>query len=187
MIRGNRCEVRRRPSIMSIRLVLLLAVLMTVAACGGSVETSTTTTRAPATVPPDVAVLSADLVGGCFMMGPNCVRYVVYGDGTVEAYRLAGLGAQLEGTAGMDPDLVAELWNEIARTDMEALRTRLGPGQCYACVDGIDTKLTLTVGDQSFFFDSAEVEFDRTEPVFALVDTIIGQASSLLDIPVVQG
>ncbi len=165
----------------------LLAALLILAACGGTATTTTSTTAVPDTVPPEVAVLTADLVGGCFMMGPNCVRYVVYGDGTVEAYRLAGLGAQLEGTAGIDPDLVAQLWHEVGRTDMEALRARLGPGECYACVDGIDTKLTLTVGDDSWFFDSAEVEFDRREPVFALVDTIVRQASSLLDIPIIQG
>jgi hypothetical protein len=184
--RGNRRPAPRRQTHMKIRCALV-AVLMTAAACGGSTTSTTTSTTASPTVPPDAAVLRADLVGGCFMMGPNCVRYVVYGDGTVEAFRLVGQGAQLEGTAGIDPDIVAELWNEMGRTDMEALQARLGPGECFACVDGIDTKLTLTVGAESWFFDSAEVEFDRREPLFALVDAIISQASSILDIPVVQG
>lgn len=171
----------------------LLALALVVAGCGIESEprtattaaTGPTTTSATQPIPEDAIVLEADVVGGCFMMGPNCARYVVRGDGSVETYRLGADPAELVGTGAIDPVLVSDLWVEVTETDMEALRASLGPGECQACVDGVDTELVLTVDGQSWSFSSADVDFDEREPVFAMVALIIRDAASETDIPII--
>ena len=176
-------------------LALFLLALLT-AACGepGSAPISTTepiptsTSAAPqvAAPPADEIVFEADVIGGCFMMGPNCARYVVYGDGTLETYRLGVEPVELVGTGTVDSVLVSDLWTEVASTDMEAFRASLGPGVCNACVDGVDTLLTLRVGGDVYSFDSTAVDFDVQRPIFALVDLIVRDAFRQVDMPIIS-
>lgn len=170
---------------------LLAAVALTLAACGGGGDgASTTTTTIPAvttttTVAPAEPLLQADLIGGCFMMGPNCARYVVSSDGTVEAYRLGEDVPELLWTSSIDPSLVDDLEEAVADTDLEAMRGRLGPGTCHACVDGIDTVLTFHTADGEIVFDSAQVEFDTTEPVFVTAALVVQAATTTGEVPIV--
>lgn len=179
-----------RPSL----TLLLLALLA--AACSepgpapvSTTEPTTTSTSAAPQVagpPADAVVFEADVIGGCFMMGPNCARYVVYGDGALETFRLGVEPVELVGTGTVDPVLVSDLWTEVGATDMDGFRASLGPGVCNACVDGVDTLLTLRVGGDVFAFDSAEVDFDVQRPIFALVDLIVRDAFRQVDVPIIS-
>ena len=180
--------MRRR----SMRPFLLMAALaLIVGACGGAGSSGVTTTSfvtsAPSepAIPDDAVVVQLDLVGGCFMMGPNCVRHLVYGDGTVETYRLGTEPAELLGEGAIDAMLISELWQTVTDTDMDALRSELAAGRCQACVDGIDIELALTVAGQTTRFSSADVDFDEQQPVFALVGLILRAADGLVDVLIV--
>jgi hypothetical protein len=163
----------------------LIALVLLVTACGGGSAAPETTTGPEASGPaPDAVVLSADLVGGCAMMGPNCSRYVVYGDGRVEGYRLGGVGSELVAETTVDRDAVAEFADVVSGTDLEALRSRLPAGTCMACVDGVDTTLVVHTGGGDVTFSSAEAEFDPSEPVFAALRPILDAAVAGIEIPV---
>jgi hypothetical protein len=167
-----------------IRLLPVLALLLS--ACGGAATVSTTTTEPP---PPDPdaesVVLIAELTGGCAMMGPNCERFVVFGDGTVEAYR-AGENAALPVDIGsIDPDLVATLHNTLHTTDLQALRIRLPPGECQGCVDGIDTLATFTIDGRDVTFSTIETDLTPTESVFAAMWAVIDSSLSATEIPLI--
>lgn len=189
-------------------LAPFLGVVLLIAACGGgsggddttttsgSPQTTVTTTDPggpgsttppdPSTPPPDAVVLSIDIVGGCFMMGPNCVRYEIHGDGHLDVFRLGGDTVEKVGEGSVEPIQVTDLWAEVRETDMDALRASLGPGTCQACVDGTDTMLTITVDGVTHTFDSVEVEFDETLPVFAIVAQILREADGQVEFPIVQ-
>ena len=119
------------------------------------------------------------------MMGPNCVRYVAESDGSVSVYRLVGPEAELVDAITIDPTLVENLIMAVAAADFDALRSRLGPGECRACYDGIDTEVTFVVDGAAVAFNSVDVEFDTSEPVFAALDAVIA-AASVVETPLEQ-
>ncbi len=129
-------------------------------------------------------VLDVESTGGCAQMGPNCTRLVIFGDGTVEAYRVAVDGEELVDTGSIDLELVAELDRIVAVTDLDALRSRLPEGHCQGCFDGIDTTMTLAGDDGPAVFSSLEVELDSGEPVFAAAWAVAAAAQAATEIPI---
>ncbi len=129
-------------------------------------------------------VLDVESTGGCAQMGPNCARLVIFGDGTVEAYRVAVDGEELVDTGSIDLELVAELDRIVAVTDLGALRSRLSEGHCRGCFDGIDTTMTLAGDDGPAVFSSLEVELDPGEPVFAAAWAVAAAAQAATEIPI---
>ncbi len=163
----------------------MLALIVAGSACGGTAATSTTNAARP---PADATVAVVEFTGGCFMGGPNCSRYEVRGDGSFDLFRL-GMGAATapEVTGRIDPDLVADLYAIAAATDLEALRRRLAPGQCWGCVDGIDTSLTVVVEGATSSFSSIEVSFDLEESLFAAADRMMKALTAAADLPFATG
>jgi hypothetical protein len=173
---------------------LLLIPSLILAACGGSTAATSPTTGATATTAAETTtsaaaaspLLQADLIGGCFMMGPNCARYVIASDGTVEVYRLGNDAPELLWTATIDTSLAEDVAGALAAADLDEVRSRLGPGTCNACVDGIDTVLTFFVGGEEVVFDSAQVEFDTAEPVFITAALAVQAATASGEIPILS-
>jgi len=168
-----------------IRLIPILALLFT--ACSAAATVPTTTTVPPLPGPEnDSVVLVAELTGGCAMMGPNCERVVVFGDGTVEAYRAGEDATQPVDVGSIDPELVATLNNTVQATDLEALRKRLPPGECQGCVDGLDTLVTFTVDGGDVTFSSIDTELTPTEPVFAAMWAVFAAAQAATDVAQIE-
>ena len=171
---------------------VLLSVLVALTGCGSehggstgpstvltSAATAPTTTTVLSPAEDTAAVLTVEWTGGCWMGGPNCSRYVLYGDGSFELFRLDGQEPlELEASGTIDQSL-ATMVNEVASgTDLAALRDRLPPGYCAGCVDGIDTTLIFGDGESGASFSSVTFELDRTEPVFAAAFAALGEMSS---------
>ncbi|RPI22582.1 MAG: hypothetical protein EHM57_05095 [Actinobacteria bacterium] len=166
-----------------------IVAALALAACGAGDASGSADPTAPVTTTtaaPPQPLLQADLIGGCFMMGPNCVRYVIYDDASVEAHRLGNEAPELLWVAAIDESLVADLDAALAGADLEELRSRLGPGTCNACVDGIDTVLTITRDGAETVFDSAQVEFETSEPVFAAADRAVQAAAATGEVVIIQ-
>ena len=180
----------------------LAFALLLVAACGATdvdEPPSTVTTSVPVSTPPETVVttvapeapsaigdadvvLVAELVGGCAMMGPNCPTFVLWGDGRAVLVRgtppvdpfLARIDdAAVEGVGFIDAALAAGVASVALETDFSALVGRLGPGRCNACVDGIDTVITVATPAGPVTLASTDVEFDRSEPFFAAVGAAV--------------
>lgn len=106
--------------------------------------------------------------GGCAMGGPNCARYEVTVDGTVQTFRL---GVPDEETAGpaatgqVDPALVRAWSDSLVDEDIDALSERVGEGELTAAFDGVDVMVVDPIADVQL--SSVTTKFDRTEPVFA--------------------
>lgn len=167
-----------------IRLLPILALL--VASCSTAATVSTITTESLAPSPgANSVVLVAELTGGCAMMGPNCERFVILGDGTVKAYRAGESAAQPVDIGAIDPALVATLHEVVRSTNLEALRKRLPPGECQGCVDGIDTLAIFTVDGAEVTFNSIDTELTSAEPAFATMWVVIDAAQEVTDIPVI--
>lgn len=130
----------------------------------------------------EVVVVVAS-TGGCAQLGPNCSRLVVFGDGTVEAYRFVTDGERLVDTGNIEPKLVDELHRIVTDTDLDALRARLPAGRCQGCFDGIDTTMTVYGNNGAEVFDSVDVELDPAEPVFAAAWAVAAAAEAATDIP----
>ncbi len=165
------------------RFLPILALLLST--CSGASVASTTTTTLPPGPEPAGVLLVAEFPGGCAMMGPNCERLVIYGDGTVEAHRLGSGDPRPVDVGSIDPALVAALHRVVVRTDLEAMRLRLPPGECQGCVDGIDTTVTFTVDGHDTTFSSIDTELVISEPVFAAMWSVIDAARDVTEIPLI--
>ena len=77
------------------RLIIMVTVLL--AACGA------TSIPDPGA---DQIVVVVESSGGCAQLGPNCARFIVYGDGTVETHRIWPAGPELVDTGPIAVDLV---------------------------------------------------------------------------------
>ncbi len=164
---------------------VIAALIVFAAACGeGSVpsESAATTTVAPAVIRYPVTI---DQTGGCMMMGPNCVRYIVDEAGAATVFRLGLEDPELVAVTTIDRSLIDALSTALHDTELGALRSRLGPGECMGCVDGIDTTVTFTVDGEAISFNSIDKEFDQSEPVFAALASII-EAAAVVDFPLMQ-
>jgi hypothetical protein len=166
------------------RFLPILALL--ISACGGAVAPSTTTVPPPPGPEPAGVLLVAEFTGGCAMIGPNCERLVIYGDGTVEAHRLGSGAPRPVDDGSIDPALVVELHRVVVTTDLEAMRLRLPAGECQGCVDGIDSVATFTVDGHDTTFSSIDTGLVISEPVFAAMWAVIGAARDATEIPLIM-
>ncbi len=169
----------------------LAAVLAMLAACG---ETGGSGPVAAEPVP----VVAVVEYGGCAMMGPNCVTALVWSDGTVHLHRSGVLSGPdpdpISALAAAEPELVlsvpsapVEAFGEtVSATDLERLRSRLAPGTCNACVDGIDLTVHTATPSGVVTFSSAQVRFEPSEPFFAALDDVWQTVRAGGSLPLVQ-
>lgn len=136
---------------------------------------------------PGQAYFQAETAGGCAQLGPNCVRYVAYGDGTVEAYRIGVDDAVPVGVGSVDPALVAELAGEASTVDQAALLATLPVGECRGCYDGIDTMLWFftTPAGEDPPFSSVEVDINSDESLLVLGRQLLAAVEATLEVPIV--
>jgi len=118
-------------------------------------------------------------------MGPNCPKFVVYADGTVEIYR-AGEQEPAEVTGSIDPSALAAFFDVAEAEDFDALIERLPPGTCQACVDGVDIVLDVKLNGENESLNSTVVAFDESEPFFAALNTLIEQVGAVGELPIEQ-
>ncbi len=158
-----------------------LVLALIAAACAASPGSG----GVPAAPPiPDGPVLVVEFSGGCMMMGPNCQRWVVDGDGTVEVFRV-GTDVTPVTTVATDPALVERLWSAATTADPGALRARLPEGRCNGCVDGIDTTFTFTTPGGTATFRSIETELVRSEPLLDAAWAVVEATEPLVEVPTI--
>jgi hypothetical protein len=167
------------------------AVLL-VSACGDDSDSASSTVEStPTTAPATTAqadgdpVLVYEATGGCQMMGPNCPKFVVYPDGTVEIYR-AGEQGPAEVTGTIDSAALEAFLAVAEAEDFDALIERLPPGTCQACVDGVDILLDVKLNGKTESLNSTVIAFDEGEPFFAALTTLINQVSAVGELPIEQ-
>ncbi len=181
-----------------IRLLALLSLLLILLSACGSDETSSedpaespTTTSLPddggpvETVPelePDQVVFVWTETGGCAMAGPNCARYEVAADGTVQTFR--GDESEASTTGVVDTVAVSDWLSAVAATDLAELVGRLGPGEMTAAFDGVD--FVLEAPHTQLVFSSVEVEFDLGEPLFRAAFSMAHQAAEVAPLEFAQ-
>ena len=163
--------------------ILFVVFALSAAACGS--DTAPSSAAAPETVPPDQ--LAGDSVvfvwtetGGCAMGGPNCARYEVAVDGTVETFRLGSVdesAALPVATGQVDPELVATWRNALRAEDIDALRERVGEGELTAAFDGVDVVAADPVTGVEL--SSVATAFDPAEPVFAAATALAEAAAAV--------
>ena len=90
----------------------------------------------------EAAVLEISYFGGCAMAGRHCPRYVVYGDGQVEAQLVMPTGVETTKTTNIEVSLVTAALAEFAGQDLDVLAERFSVG-CQSPFDGVDVELTL--------------------------------------------
>ncbi len=161
-------------------LALLTLPLLALAACGDDDTSSGAST--PATADPARVVLVYASTGGCDQMGPNCPTYTVHADGSVEVIRTGH--PELDGVTGTVPAGLVSAWlDAIKDVDLDALRSRLQPGSCQACLDGVDTTITVSGAGGNGIFDSTVVAFDETEPFFHALGVLMTDVQSAVQLP----
>ena len=162
--------------------VMMGLVVLTACGSGGSSPVTATVPTTTSVLPPPEAsavVLTVDWTGGCWMGGPNCSRYVLYGDGSFDLFRLDGrepLEPEASGT--IDQTLATTIYEVASTADFAALRDRLLGGYCAGCVDRIDTTLVFGKGESGASFSSVAFELDSTEPLFAAAFAALGEMSN---------
>ena len=164
--------VRRRPWVAAVAISLVLA------ACGGADSVSTESTSligAP-------AMITVTQEGGCQMMGPNCPTYELDRDGTFRLFRTGD--PQVVTEAQIDAATAAEVWEQLSEVDIAALIDRAEPGSCQACVDGIDTVISYTVGTEEVNLASTAIAFDTGEPFFAVINEAIEAMGETAQLPI---
>ena len=163
------------------RNLLLLLLVVILASCAGG-------TGEAAGPDPGSVYFIGESAGGCAQMGPNCLRVVVFGNGSVEAYRVGGDEQTPADTESIDGDLVDVLHREIVTTDMHQLIGTLPPGECRGCYDGIDTIMRFyspPLDVEHPAFSSVDVELDRSEPLLAAAWAVYEAALEVVEIPLV--
>ncbi len=168
-------------------LFALVAVALVTAACSRAAEP----TLAPAEPVPIYAVSE---VGGCAMMGPNCLTRLLWSDGTVTVYRqplielpLSGLAAlSPEATSQVDPSVPQAVIAAIDAADIDLVIAGLPEGQCWACVDGVDFVLLLATGDGEVRIDSADTALDSAVPLIAELNNAAAAMGQNTDLPIVS-
>ncbi len=169
--------------------LLITTSLVALAACGDDATStsSDSTAAAPSetTTPAERAVgLRYEVNGGCQMMGPNCATFVIYTDGTVEIYR-TGENAPAEVTGSIPAAEISAYLDSIKDVDFQALAEEVGPGTCQACVDGVDTKVTIGL-DEEVLLDSTIVNFDIENQFFANLDSLMQDVYAVGELPIQQ-
>ncbi|MGH8911563.1 MAG: hypothetical protein ACRDVD_03550 [Acidimicrobiia bacterium] len=176
MTQTNSSVVGGRPWVAAVAISLVLT------ACGGAGSVSTESTPQPAASGP--ATITIIQEGGCQMMGPNCPTYELDRDGTFRLFRTGDPAVVTE--SQIDAATTAEVWDQLAEVDIAALIERAGPGSCQACVDGIDTVISYTVGTEEVSLASTAIAFDTGEPFFAVINEAIEAMGATAPMPIEQ-
>ena len=161
---------------------LVASSFVLLAACGGATPATDGSTQPPAEAGPATVRIVQD--GGCQMMGPNCPTYELDRDGTVRLYRTGEPEVVVE--AAVDSAVTDELWQQLNTVDIGALVERAEPGTCQACVDGIDTVISYSMGDEEVSLDSAVIAFGAGEPFFAVFNEAIEAMAAAAPMPTEQ-
>ena len=162
-------------------MVLVVGFAAILASCGAEggdagvdepVVTVTSSTTAPEMLAEPVPLLVVAEVGGCYMMGPNCTTTLVMSDGSFGVYRndpvdVMAVPESLDEAEYRGAVDVADLARTVAATDFTTLRASLGPGECMACVDGIDYRVRVFTGAGPEDLASVDYEFDEAIAFFA--------------------
>lgn len=176
------------------KTLLVLTMVLLAAACGdagndtavattfGAGEPTVTTAAPPLQPEPEPLVLIAE-TGGCYMLGPNCATIQVMSDGSFGVFRndpadVIAVPATLDAADYTGSVDILAFSQAIAATDFEELRRTLGPGECRACVDGIDYEVRFLTQAGPEDLSSADYEFDSSLDLFAELDTVIRAASA---------
>lgn len=173
---------------------IFLAIGLASAACGDTADSSAAavdgepiSTTAPGDTalpdePTDVSAISqSDVVfvwtenGGCMQAGPNCARYVVTADGTVNTYR--GDSDDIAATGAVDSAALADWMAAVKQTDISALVDRAGPGEMTAAFDGVDFILEAPHADTTL--SSVDIEFSRSEDYFVAANALVSSAAQV--------
>lgn len=170
------------------KLLLVPAILLLASACGDAgsdvgVETTaparTSTTAAPSPIlsEPVPLVIIAE-VGGCYMLGPNCATTLVMSDGAFGVFRndpadVIAVPTTLEGADYTGAADILALSRVIAATDFAELRSTLGPGECRACVDGIDYQVRFHTENGPEDMSSTDHDFDSSLDLFAELEALV--------------
>ena len=162
--------------------VAAVAISLVLAACGGAASVSTESTSLPGASAP--AMITVIQQGGCQMMGPNCSTYELDREGTFRLFRTGD--PQVVTEAQIDAATAAEVWEQLSEVDIAALIDRAEPGSCQACVDGIDTVISYTVGTEEVSLDSTAIAFDSGEPFFAVISEAIEAMGETAPMPIEQ-
>lgn len=190
---------------MAVRIPLA-AVLLALTACGQAVseprpfipppEQPATTVIAVDPAPPvPEPDTDAEIVlvyredGGCEMMGPNCLTYRLWSDGSADVTRTATLadGGPVEATATIPQALADKIADLAAGTDFDALTAGLEEGSCQACVDGIDVSLTIHRGGlEPAVISSVTYAIPWDEPLFATIALAREQMGDVLQVPLIS-
>ena len=159
------------------------AFALVVSACASAAPATAPDESTTTTTPPDpVLVLTITEDGGCFMMGPNCATYLVYSDGSVKLQRTGQPGAPLD-MATIDDELVQDVVDRLATTDLDTLREGLPPGECRGCYDGIDVTFAYETPAGPVTFSSVDVDIFVPEPLFTATWPILDAASATTELP----
>lgn len=197
---GGRHGLRNLPPLLQRQILMkrtptliILALSLVTASCGDSgadeVEEAsatqpsvtsithvTLTTVAPVLSEPVPLLVIAE-TGGCFMMGPNCSTTLVMSDGSFGVFRtdpadiLAVPGDVSSADVSGQVD-IRELAGTIADSDFADLKSRLEPGTCRGCYDGIDVTVRFHTAAGLVDLDSVEYEFDAGLDLFRHLEAI---------------
>ncbi len=167
-----------------------LAVVATASlasACSGETD--------PTVLPPDpVPIYAVSEVGGCAMMGPNCITRVLWTDGLVTVYRQPALELPLAGLSSLTPDATSEVdpsvpeavARALEEADISAVVAGLPQGTCWACVDGVDYILLLATSDGEVRIRSADTALDPTVPLIAELNNAAAAMGQNTDLPILN-
>lgn len=160
--------VARRTSFVVVAIAAVLLV-----ACGAGVADEAVAT-------PDTIKIVQE--GGCRMMGPNCPTYELHRDGQFALFRTGE--PEVVSEAEIDSATADEVWSQVARTDVAALVERAGPGECQACVDGVDTVIEYALGGEVVRLASTDIAFDGAEPFFVVFGEAISAMANTAPMPI---
>lgn len=166
-----------------------------------TVEPTTSATTPPGTATPDTAtpvpttpdqaqpdsatpVVVLTHVGGCMMMGPNCLEWSMAADGTWTATR-AGEDEQVA-TGQVPADLVTAVTDGAESAVADSSLDNVGPGECQACFDGIDLLVQVTTPTQQITLDSVEQDFSADLAVFNAIAMVDRELTATTDVELVS-
>jgi hypothetical protein len=111
------------------------------------------------------------------MLGPNCSTTLVMSDGTFGVFRtdpadVLAVPDDVAAAAITGQVDVGALARTVSDTDFASLRSRLEPGTCQGCVDGIDVTVRLHTAQGVEDLSSLEYSFDSDIDLFQYLETI---------------
>ena len=149
-------------------IVLGIVSSLLLIACSGNstIEES----AIPQDNPTSAVIFKVTQSGGCIMIGQNCAEHTLRNDGSVEVKRIGIdlMANEVEARGDIDQGQVDSWLDLVANTDFDSLISRLPPGTCSGCLDGIDYIYTIYLQDGDVAINSLDHQFSEAEPFFAM-------------------